>query len=61
MVQDNCAHDAPPGRHTRAPTGFRRWTPGLLKTDRAAEAFAGLPEGVKSHGQLLAAFGQQLG
>ena len=56
MAQDNCAHEAPPGRHAHAPTGFRRWSPGLLKTDRAAEAFAGLPDGVKSHGQLLAAF-----
>ena len=30
-------------------------TPGLLKADRAAEGFAGLPEGIKSPGQLLAA------
>jgi replication initiation protein RepC len=30
-------------------------TPGLLKADRVAESFAGLPEGVKSPGQLLAA------
>ena len=30
-------------------------TLGLLKADRAAESFAGLPEGVKSPGQLLAA------
>jgi replication initiation protein RepC len=30
-------------------------TPGLLKTDRTAEGFAGLPEGVTSPGQLLAA------
>ncbi|MGE3284428.1 MAG: plasmid replication protein RepC [Alphaproteobacteria bacterium] len=56
MVQDNCAHEAPPGRHAHAPTGFRRWSPGLLQTDRIAEAFAGLPEGVKVAGQLLAAF-----
>ena len=35
---------------------FGGWSPGLLKTDRIAEAFAGLPEGVKSPGQLLAAF-----
>jgi replication initiation protein RepC len=56
MAQDNCAHEAPQGRHTHAPTGFRRWSPGLLQTDRFAEAFAGLPEGIKSHGQLLAAF-----
>ena len=39
-----------------SPTGFRRLTPGLLKTDRTAESFAGLPEGVAMHGQLLAAF-----
>jgi replication initiation protein RepC len=31
-------------------------TPGLLKADRSAEGFAGLPQGVTSHGQLLAAF-----
>jgi replication initiation protein RepC len=31
-------------------------TPGLLKADRKAEKFTGLPEGVQSHGQLLAAF-----
>jgi replication initiation protein RepC len=30
-------------------------TPGLLKVDRAAESFTGLPEGVTVHGQLLAA------
>jgi replication initiation protein RepC len=30
-------------------------TPGLLKADRTAEGFAGLPEGVTSPGQLLAA------
>jgi replication initiation protein RepC len=30
-------------------------TPGLLKADRTAEKFAGLPEGVRSPGQLLAA------
>src|SRR5271163_4364207 len=43
---------------TRAgvPTGFRRLTPGLLKADRTAESFAGMPEGVTMHGQLLAAF-----
>src|SRR4249919_1204142 len=37
-------------------TGFRRLTPGLLKLDRTAESFAGLPDGVTMHGQLLAAF-----
>ena len=44
------------GRHAGSPTGFRRLTPGLLKTDRTAESFAGLPDGVAMHGQLLAAF-----
>jgi replication initiation protein RepC len=47
-----------PNLHSRlptAPTGFRRLTPSLLQADRAAERFDGLPEGVESHGQLLAA------
>ena len=51
--------EAPPGRKGEAlprPTGFRRLTPGLLHADRTAESFAGLPEGVTMHGQLLAAF-----
>jgi replication initiation protein RepC len=39
-----------------APTGFRRLTPGLLKADRSAEGFLGMPEGVTVPGQLLAAF-----
>jgi replication initiation protein RepC len=55
MVQDNCAQEAPRGRFAHTPTGFRRMTPGLLKADRSAEGFAGLPEGVESPGQLLAA------
>ena len=42
--------------YSSPPTGFRRMTPGLLKADRSAEKFTGLPEGVKVHGQLLAAF-----
>ena len=46
MAQDNCAQEAPQGRLAHAPTGFRRMTPGLLKADRTAEGFAGLPEGV---------------
>src|SRR3954454_10135635 len=54
MAQDDCAQDASPGRH--ASTGFRRLTPGLLKADRTAEGFAGLPQGVTAPGQLLAAF-----
>ena len=55
MDIDNRAHGAPRGRLAHTPTGFRRMTPGLLKADRAAEGFAGLPEGIKSPGQLLAA------
>jgi len=43
-------------RYAGSPTGFRRLTPGLLKADRTAESFAGLPDGVTVHGQLLAAF-----
>ncbi|MBV8088958.1 MAG: replication protein C, partial [Alphaproteobacteria bacterium] len=39
-----------------SPTGFRRLTPGLLKVDRTAEGFTGLPERVTGYGQLLAAF-----
>ena len=55
MAQDNCAQGAPQGRRAHAPTGFRRMTPGLLKADRTAEGFAGLPEKVTAPGQLLAA------
>jgi replication initiation protein RepC len=55
MAQDNCAQGAPRGRFAHTPTGFRRMTPGLLKADRSAEGFVGLPEGVESAGQLLAA------
>ena len=54
-MDDNSAYGAPRGAFAHAPTGFRRMTPGLLKADRAAESFAGLPEGVRSSGQLLAA------
>jgi replication initiation protein RepC len=54
MDIDNSAQGAPRGSFAHAPTGFRRMTTGLLKADRAAESFAGLPEGVKSPGQLLA-------
>ena len=38
------------------PTGFRRLTPSLLRADRTAAGFPGLPEGVTTPGQLLAAF-----
>jgi replication initiation protein RepC len=54
MIED-CAHGAPRERYAHVPTGFRRLTPGLLKADRTAEGFSGLPEGVHSPGQLLAA------
>src|SRR5689334_22417957 len=56
MAQDNCAQGAPRGRFAHTPTGFRRMTPGLLKADRSAEGFNGLPAGVEAPGQLLAAF-----
>jgi replication initiation protein RepC len=55
MATENCAEEAPRRSFAHAPTGFRRMTPGLLKADRTAEAFAGLPEAVSSPGQLLAA------
>jgi replication initiation protein RepC len=50
------ALEAPGGGFVGSPTGFRRLTPGLLKVDRTAESFVGLPDGVTMHGQLLAAF-----
>jgi replication initiation protein RepC len=50
------APEASGGKYAGSPTGFRRLTPGLLKADRTAESFAGLPKGVTMHGQLLAAF-----
>ena len=56
MDLENCASWAPRRGSAYSPTGFRRLTPGLLKVDRAAEGFTGLPEGVTVHGQLLAAF-----
>ncbi len=56
MELEYCAQTAPQDGFAGRPTGFRRLTPALLKADRAADAFAGLPDGVTSHGQLLAAF-----
>jgi replication initiation protein RepC len=56
MVTENSAEEAPRRGFAHAPTGFRRMTPGLLRTDRTADGFAGLPEGVSTPGQLLAAF-----
>ena len=56
MDLENSAEEAPRRGSACSPTGFRRLTPGLLKVDRTAEGFAGLPDGVTVHGQLLAAF-----
>ena len=50
------AQGAPRRGSAYGPTGFRRLTPGLIKVDRVAEGFCGLPNGVAVHGQLLAAF-----
>lgn len=55
MDMHDGAVGTPQDRYARPPTGFRRWSPGLLKTDRVAEAFAGLPAGVTRAGQMLAA------
>jgi replication initiation protein RepC len=52
---ENSAAEAPRRGFAHSPTGFRRMTPGLLKVDRSAEGFTGLPEEVESPGQLLAA------
>jgi replication initiation protein RepC len=56
MDIDTRADEAPRGRFVSGPTGFRRLTPRLLKVDRKAETFSGLPNGVTAPGQLLAAF-----
>lgn len=56
MGIDTRADEAPRRRFVSGPTGFRRLTPELLKVDRKAEAFSGLPNGVTAPGQLLAAF-----
>ena len=50
------AREAQGGGFAGAPTGFRRLTPSLLRADRTAEGFDGLPDGVTVPGQLLAAF-----
>jgi replication initiation protein RepC len=55
-MQTECARGAQRGSFAGAPTGFRRLTPGLLKADRSAEGFNGMPEGITMPGQLLAAF-----
>jgi replication initiation protein RepC len=56
MDTENSAKGAPRRGAAHAPTGFRRLTPGLMKVDRVAEGFIGLPDGVTVYGQLLAAF-----
>ena len=56
MSTETSAHTAPRASFAHSPTGFRRITPGLLKADRTSEKFEGLPEGVETHGRLLAAF-----
>src|SRR4029077_13626823 len=56
MAIENSAAEAPRRGFAHSPTGFRRMTLGLLKADRSAEKFTGLPEGVESPGQLFAAF-----
>ena len=56
MDIEGSAGEALRRRFVSGPTGFRRLTPGLLKVDRKAENFAGLPAGVTTPGQLLAAF-----
>jgi replication initiation protein RepC len=56
MDSQDSALEAPQASFAHKPTGFRRMTPGLLRADRTAEKFTGLPEGVPSYGQLLAAF-----
>ena len=50
---------APGGHEERRgsrPTGLRRLSLATLATDRSAEGFQGLPDGLTMHGQLLAAF-----
>ena len=56
MDTEISAQEAPRRGPAYGPTGFRRLTPGLIKVDRIAEGFSGLPDGVTVHGQLLAAF-----
>ena len=55
-METNGALRAQRGSCAPTPSGFRRLTPGLLRADRTAEGFAGLPDGVTMPGQLLAAF-----
>jgi replication initiation protein RepC len=56
MDMENGAHGPPRRGFAYNLTGFRRLTPGLLKVDRTAESFGGLPKDVTAPAQLLAAF-----
>src|ERR1700759_4801358 len=56
MDTENSAMEAPQWGPPYAQTGFRRLTVGLMKVDRVAEGFSGLPDCVTVYGQLLAAF-----
>jgi len=48
------AREAHGGSCAGSPTGFRRLTPSLLRADRTAETFVGLPKGVTPGGVLAA-------
>jgi replication initiation protein RepC len=56
MEIDARADGVPQRGFASGSTGFRRLTPGLLKADRKARGFSGLPDRVTAPGQLLAAF-----
>ena len=54
-MKSECALEAQWGSYAGVPTGSRKLTPGTLQASRVAEQFKGLPEGVKTPAQLLAA------
>src|SRR6202142_3454036 len=54
MTMDS-AREAQGEGYAGGPTGFRRLTPSLLRADRTARGFDGLPDDVTMPGQLLAA------
>src|SRR5689334_19358085 len=56
MEIKECAGAAPRRRFVSEPTGFRRLTPEVLKIERQAKKFSGLPTEITTPGQLLAAF-----
>ncbi len=51
-MQTECALEAQRESYAGAPTGFRKLIWGLLRVDRCAEAFEGVPQGVTVPGQL---------